>query len=267
MYAKKLITKYKIFNILNMVALVLMLLSLVFLEKDVFSMLFPKLAFKGLSILIIIPLVVVAMAIYFTLVMCVQNSISKILKTKCDPQTYKEVYFAISSKNNIVGKKLVEIVSEYYVGNFDIAKTYCYDVLQNDDEQVLRVNSLSILSQIYFLEEDVENLNYLRNLANNCVNIPKFGMTYRHIADASTIYIEFLVGDVDMAISAYSKAREICKSKCDLYLALYFYSKALIKSNRIEEAIPILQEIIDNANKLFVVHDATNILIYYATKN
>lgn len=265
MDTNKTIKKLKTFTILNIILYAIMLISLVILEENVFTLLFPDAKFKGLSFFLTMLLVLLVSAVYFTFYFLIQMNIANILKKQCDPINYKEVYFALSPKNNPVGKKLVEITAEFMRGNFDLAKTLCFDVIKNESNINLKQNAYIVLSQIFLVENDVENLNYLRQSANILANNPKLGKFYAHIAESATVFIEFLVGDPTIMLKAYENARQICKNKCDLYLSLYYYALALLKTNNDEKAVNIFEELMNNANGLFVAQYSKLALLYYAT--
>ena len=141
MDTNKTIKKLKTFTILNIILYAIMLISLVILEENVFTLLFPDAKFKGLSFFLTMLLVLLVSAVYFTFYFLIQMNIANILKKQCDPIKYKEVYFALSPKNNPVGKKLVEITAEFMRGNFDLAKTLCFDVIKNESNINLKQNA------------------------------------------------------------------------------------------------------------------------------
>ena len=266
MDSKKIILKFKIYKYLNLAFFILSLFVILFFEKDIFTLFFPNANIKFIPFPVVLILAVVIPILYFVFYFLIQMEITKILKNKCDPKVYREVYFAISPKKNYIGKKLVDITTEFMLGNFNIAKTLCYEVIKNDSNINLRQTAYVTLAQIYLIEGDNENLTLLRNSANDGVAHPKYGKIYFQIANTATVFIELLVGDYEIMLKAYSKTREICKNKCDLYVSLFYYTLALVKADKAEEALPILEEIMQNANKLFVSHYAKMGLLYYATK-
>lgn len=266
MDTKKIIKKFKTLNILNLVLFVVLLFVFIFLDKDVLTLLFPNAKFKGFSFSLTMLFAFLTTILYFTINFSIQMSISKILTKNCDPVTYKTVYFALSPKNNKIGKRMIEITAEFMQGNFDIAKTLCYDVIKNENNLSLRQTAYLTLCQIFLLENDVESLNYLRQSVIPAKNTStKNGVVYGQIENTATVYIEFLTGDSTNMLKCYEKARELCKNKCDLYISLYYYALALLKNNRDEEAMPIFEEIMNNANGLFVANFAKRALLYYAT--
>ncbi len=266
MDSKKLITKFKIYKYLNLAFFIISLFLVLFFEKDIFTLFFPNANIKFIPFPVVLILAGIIPILYFVFYFLIQMGITKLLKEKCDPKTYREVYFAISPKKNYVGKKLVDITTEFMLGNFNIAKTLCYEVIKNDSNINLRQTAYVTLAQIYLVEGDNESLTMLRNSANECVAHPKYGKIYFQIANTAIVFIELLVGDYEIMLKAYSKTREVCKNKCDLYVSLFYYTLALVKADKVEEALPILEEVMQNANKVFVAHYAKMGLLYYATK-
>ena len=140
------------------------------------------------------------------------------------------------------------------LGNFDAAKVRCFEVLEREINITLRQNAYSILSQIYLLTEDVNNLQQLKQSASIGTIHEKYGHIYEQLVRTADAFIEFLNGKTSHMVEAYSMAREICKSNCDLYISLYYYAISLIRSGDFEKAIPIFEEIIVKGNELFTVN-------------
>ena len=139
-------------------------------------------------------------------------------------------------------------------------------LLQKEVNISLRQNAYSVLSQIFLLTEDVENLQQLKQSASIGTIHEKYGHIYDQLVRTADAFIEFLNGKTSHMVDAYSMAREICKSNCDLYISLYYYALSLIKSGNVEKAIPVFEEIIMNGNELFTVKFSKVALLTILTK-
>lgn len=253
MDSKKFIRIYKIAKIAVLILFILICATLAFLETDVFTMFFENEEFKGIGFWWTMLFVVVATVLYIVWHIFMQGRIANILKEKCAPKEYREVYKALSPKNNKIGECIVDITTDFMLGNFDAAKARCFEVLQTEVNISLRHNAYSVLSQIFLLTEDVDNLEQLKQSASIGTIHEKYGNIYDQIVRTASAFIEFLKGRTDHMVEAYSMAREICKSNCDLYLSLYYYAISLVKAGDFEKAIPVFEEIILNGNELFTV--------------
>lgn len=253
MNTKKFIKTFKILTISVLVLFILACATLVFLETDVFTMIFPDSTFKGISFWWTMLIVVALTVLYMAWHMFMQNRIADVLRKKCAPKEYREIYMALSPKNNKIGECLVDMTTDFMLGNFEVAKTRCFEVLQSETNITLRQNAYSILTQVFMMTEDIENLNKLKQSASIGITHERYGKIYEQIVATANAFIEFLSGKTSHMVEAYSRSREICKSKCDLYISLYYYALSLVKAGDIEKAIPIFEEIILNGNELFTV--------------
>lgn len=266
MDTKKYIKKFKIIKYSVIVLYILAVIAIMLMDSDGFTVLFPNSTFKGIPFWLVLVLVLVATVLYILFYVLMQAQISKILTMKCLPHEYRIVYNALSPKNNKIGNSMVDIVSDFMLGNFEIAKTKAFDVLQTETNVASRQNAYSVLAQIFLITEDKENLIQLSQSASIGVNDKKYGVVYERIVRMATVFIDFLNGDNSTMLEAYSKAREVCKSKCDVYISLYYYAIALIKDGQMEKAIPLFQEMITEAKELFVAKFAKLALITIVTE-
>ena len=253
MDTKKFIKLYKILTRSVLVLFITVCAGLVFLETDVFEIFFPNASYKGISFWLDMLFIIVATILYMVWHVFMQNQIANILRKQCAPSKYREVYMALSPKNNKIGESIVNMTTDFMLGNFDAAKVRCFEVLQKEVNISLRQNAYSVLSQIFLLTEDIENLQQLKQSASIGIIHEKYGYIYEQRVRTADAFIEFLNGKTSHMVEAYSKSREICKSNCDLYLSLYYYALGLIKAGEFEKAIPIFEEIILKGNELFTV--------------
>lgn len=254
MDTKKFIKVYKILTRSVLILFLTVCIGLVFLETDVFTMFFPNAEYAGIPFWFDMLYVAIATALYIVWHVFMQNQIANILRKKCAPKEYREVYMALSPKNNKIGECLVNMTTDFMLGNFDAAKVRCFEVLEREINITLRQNAYSILSQIYLLTEDVANLQQLKQSASIGTIHEKYGHIYDQLVRTADAFIEFLNGKTSHMVEAYSMAREICKSNCDLYISLYYYAISLIRAGDFEKAIPVFEEIILNGNELFTVN-------------
>ena len=82
----------------------------------------------------------------------------------------------------------------------------------------------------------MNNLQQLKQSASIGTIHEKYGHIYEQLVRTADAFIEFLNGKTSHMVEAYSMAREICKSNCDLYISLYYYAISLIRSGDFEKA-------------------------------
>ena len=266
MDTKKTIAKYKLISIVVIVIYILFSVALVLLEEDVFQLIAPNSSFQGINFWIVFLIAGVLVMAYFGYHILIQNMIVKILREQCLPKEYREVYLALTPKRNLIGISIVNMTTDFMMGNFEAAKVRCYEALQTSKHIAVRQNAYSILAQIYLITEDVDNLIRLRETAMIGTKHQKYGMVYQRIVNSASAFIDFLRGETSVMLGAYSRSRELCKTKSDLYISLFYYALALVKNGNIEQAIPIFEELITKANGLFVSNFSKLALITIVTE-
>lgn len=265
MDTKNFIKKYKICSAVLIFLFITIAVMAVFLQEEVFTLLFPNSAFRGFSYAVVIVVMFLTTTIYFWCHYLLNKQVSKILQDKCLPLEYKEVYFATSPKTNKIGRLLVTNTCDFMTGNFDSLNIRCLDILQNPkSSQVLVQHAYLSLAQVYFIIEDIDKLTMLRKaveLRKNNSTTEKQQKLFGNIEVFYQNFIDCLNGKTSFMLEAFSNAKNAYKNNSDKYLAMYYYAIALIKSGQIEDAIPILEELVINAGELFVAKFSKLILI------
>lgn len=262
---EKLKSKFFITKIMLVILYIFVVGVFIFLDRDIFTIFFPNIDFKGIDFFLFVFLIFMSTILYFMSLFLMQKQISKILIKQCDPEAYMKVYMRVNKgKMYEFGNKIVDLNANFLLGNFEVAKVKAFDVLQSEKNPSIRNIAYNIIIQIYALTEDLNSINSVRRGILNEITVAKNPLTYQGVLNVCNIFIDYLNGNYNGITKSYDRLKDQHINKCEYYLNAYYYALSLLKSNEHEKAIPLFQEIIMNANKLFVVRYSKVALIRMA---
>lgn len=251
----------KIFTIILMIIYFGGQICLFLFEKDVWEFLTSRKNPNLLSIEATLGFSILLTLIYINVFMLRQNNVNNILRKKCDPQEYYERYLGLYILANNVARTQNKMACDFLSGDWDSACKQCFDVLTHSKNLSLIQNAYTIMMQIYVVQGDNDNLNALRNSLMRLNVSTKKGAVFGSLLDSANVFVDYLSGNAEGMIDKYSALLSSCKFESDKNMVKFYLALALTRAGLVTDAIPIFEEVIKNANKLFVVEWSKKFLL------
>lgn len=230
-------------------------------EKDVWEFLTNSKHSNLLSLEATLGYSILLTLIFVNINMLRQHNINNILRKKCDPQEYYERFLGLYLYANKYARTQNKMSCDFLSGDWDSACKQCFDVLQHSNNLALIQNAYTIMMQIYVVQGDNDNLNALRNSLMR-LNVPtKKGAVFASLLDSANVFADYLSGNAEDMIDKYSALLPSCKFESDKNMVKFYLALALTRAGRVVEAIPLFEDVIKNANKLFVVEWSKKFLL------
>lgn len=259
--------QYKIDKTTTVVLFVLYLVAQIccfLFERDVWGFLTgvrnPKMLSLVWTLLISLGLSIVYIAIFSLRT----KYISNVLLVKCDPMQFYERFGSFAIRVNTNAQIQNKMSCNFFAGNWDITREQCFDVLTHSKHIPHILDAYSIMAQIYLVEGDVVNITALRDSVKPFMADVKFGQYFTKIYETADMYFDYMMGDAEKMLEKYKQMLEVTKQPANRYLIKFYLALALARTGDAEKAITIFEEIIRDANKLFVVQRSKDILLSLA---